>query len=393
MRVAVVGLGKAGLPLAAVAADSGLQVTGVDLDASRVEKIKSGKNPIPEEPELDELIKKHAGQNLIATTRYEDASGCEGFIVIVPLFIDEQHKADFSILERAFRSVAAVMKPGSLVVLETTVPPGTTETRVKGWLDSSGKQYKLAYSPERIMTGYSVSRYREFPKVVGGVDKESGLAAVKLYKHFCKAVRLVSNARTAELIKVAEGVYRDGNIAIANELFKVSNKIGADFYEVRRFANHQYCHIHKPGSVGGHCIPVYPWFLINGHDVPLIKQARELNDQMIEYYAGQLEERIGKGGKVLVVGLTFREGVKELAYTRSIPMIKLLQQRGYEVYVYDPMYSEDEIRALNFKYSRTFTSMKGIVLMNYYPELKDTLLTLKQRIVDVKGIFNDFAAD
>ncbi len=393
MRIAVVGLGKAGLPLAAVAADSGLQVLGVDLDSARVEKINSGKNPIPEEPELEALIKKHAGQNLVASTRYEDASACEAFIVIVPLFIDEQHKPDFSILEKAFKSVDAVMKAGSLVVLETTVPPGTTEARVKQWLDESGKNYKLAYSPERIMTGYSVSRYREFPKVVGGADKESGLAAVKLYKHFCKAVRLVSNARTAELIKVAEGIYRDGNIAIANELFKVSNKIGVDFYEVRRFANHHFCHIHKPGSVGGHCIPVYPWFLINEQEVPLIRHAREYNDQMIEYYADLLEQRIGSGGKVLVVGITFREGVKELAYTRGIPMIKLLQQRGYDVFVYDPMYSEEEIKALNFKYSKAFNSMKGIVLMNYYPEVKDTLLTRKQRIVDVKGVFNDFAAD
>jgi UDP-N-acetyl-D-mannosaminuronic acid dehydrogenase len=393
MKVGIVGLGKAGLPLAAVIADSGLEVLGVDIDPNRVEEINAGKNPIPEEPELGKLLTKYGGKTLKATNNYEDAKGCDAFIVIVPLFIDHEHKPDFSILETAFCAVAKVMKPGALIVLETTVPPGTTETKVKEWLDTGGKEYSLAYSPERIMTGYSVSRYREFPKVVGGVTEEAGTRALELYSKFCKQVHLVSDARTAELVKVAEGVYRDANIAVANELFKVAEAIGVDYYEVRKNANHAYCNLHLPGSVGGHCIPVYPWFLINEHEVPLIKEAREVNDKMIEYYADQLKAKIGGSGRVLVLGLTYRARVKELAYTRSIPLIKLLEKRGYEVFAADPMYTEEEIQGLNFKYTDEFEEMDGIILMNYYPELKEELLQYKHKLVDVKGVFDDRAAD
>ncbi|HDN65087.1 MAG TPA: nucleotide sugar dehydrogenase, partial [Methanosarcinales archaeon] len=168
MKIAVVGLGKAGLPLAAVIAESGLGVVGVDIDADRVSMINSGANPIPEESGLSELIKKHGGKNLVATSRYEDVKRRNVFIVIVPLFIDDDHSPDFRALESAFRNIGKILKKGDIVVLETTVPPGTTDTLVRGWLEEesgigSGEFY-LAHSPERIMTGHSISRLNEFPK-------------------------------------------------------------------------------------------------------------------------------------------------------------------------------------------------------------------------------------
>ena len=173
MKLAVIGLGKAGLPLAAVIADSGMEVVGVDIDAEKCALINSAKNPIPEEPGLKELISKHGGKELIATSRYEDAATCTVFIVLVPLFLDEQSTPDFSILESAFRNVGRILKRGDLVVLETTVPPMTTETLVKSWLENESGlsldtgDFYLAHSPERIMTGYSLSRLRKFPKVLG----------------------------------------------------------------------------------------------------------------------------------------------------------------------------------------------------------------------------------
>jgi len=379
MKVAVIGLGKAGLPLASVIADAGIDVVGIDIDSKRCEDINNGINPIPEEPELNDLIPKLGGSKLICSTNYEDAKECSAYIVIVPLFINEDKVPDLSIIRNAMENVSKVLDNGDLVVLETTVPPKTTETFVKGLLDESLKNYYLAYSPERIMTGYSVSRYREFPKVVGGINKESGEKAYSLYQLFCKKVDLVSNSRTAEMIKVSEGVYRDANIAIANELYKVSEELNVDFYEVREKANHQYCNIHLPGNVGGHCIPVYPWFLINDFEVPVIEKAREVNDEMIVYYANKLKV---KEGKVLVLGLTYRENVKELAYTRSIPMIKLLKDRGYEVFVNDPMYSKEEIEELGYNYSDDF-NVDGIILMNKC--FVEELLSIKEKVVDVKG--------
>ncbi|WP_290901813.1 NAD(P)-binding domain-containing protein, partial [Ferroglobus sp.] len=206
MKIAVVGLGKAGLPLAAVIADSGFEVVGIDLDEEKCGMINSGKNPIPEELGLDELIKKYGGKRLKATTDYGEAKDCRAYIVIVPLYLDADNNPDFSSLESAFRSIGRLLKKGDIVVLETTVPPFTTEKIVRSWLEEESGlklgEFYLAYSPERIMTGYSISRLREFPKIIGGVDEESGRKAYELYKKFIPNLHLVSNARTAEFIKI-----------------------------------------------------------------------------------------------------------------------------------------------------------------------------------------------
>ena len=162
MKIAVIGLGKAGLPLAGVIADSGIEVVGVDIDERKCEDINRGENPIPEERGLDELIKRHGGKDLIATTEYEDAKECEVFIIIVPLFTDENNIPDYRIIESAFRNVGRLLKRGDLVVLETSVPPRTTEERARKWMEEESGlklgEFYLAHSPERIMTGFSISR-------------------------------------------------------------------------------------------------------------------------------------------------------------------------------------------------------------------------------------------
>jgi len=367
VKIAVVGLGKAGLPLAAVIAESGLGVVGVDIDADRVSRINNGANPIPEESGLSELIKKHGGKNLVATSRYADARRCNVFIVIVPLFIDDDHSPDFRALESAFRNIGKILKKGDIVVLETTVPPGTTDTLVRGWLEEesgigSGEFY-LAHSPERIMTGQSISRLNEFPKVIGGVDEESGGVCFEVYKQFIPNLHLVSSARVAEFIKIIEGCYRDVNIALANELFRIAEDMDIDFYEAREFANHEYCHIHLPSTgVGGHCIPLYPWFLIKEMEregrfdrVRLLRTCRELNDGMVEYWAGKIVLECLKIDKPLneiricVRGITFREGVKELHHSRNLALARLLMEKGIYVSVYDELLERDEIESMGLR--------------------------------------------
>jgi UDP-N-acetyl-D-mannosaminuronic acid dehydrogenase len=369
MNIAVVGLGKAGLPLAAVIADSGLKVLGVDIDGERCVLVNRGINPIPEEKGLDALIKEHGGKNLVATPRYEDALQCTVFIVIVPLFIGENNNPELSILESAFRNVGKLLKPRDLVVLETTAPPMTTETLVKKWLEEESglelrrKNFYLAHSPERIMTGYSISRLKQFPKVIGGVNEESGMKAFETYKKFVPNLHLVSNARTAELIKIFEGCYRDVNIGLANELFKIANELEIDFYEARKYANHEYCHIHLPSTgVGGHCIPIYPWFVITemekrerGRTTRLLKTAREVNDEMVEYWAEKIILECLKINKPLkevricVKGINFREGVKELYNSRNLALVKLLMKKGLDVYVYDEFFSKEDIKKMSLK--------------------------------------------
>ncbi|MBI2559322.1 nucleotide sugar dehydrogenase [Candidatus Woesearchaeota archaeon] len=390
MKVSVVGLGKAGLPLAAVIADAGLEVIGVDLDKSKTELINKGINPIKEEQGLSELIKKYGGKRLKAVSDpIAAAKESNTHIIIVPLFIDEDKKPDFSLIKKALENVGKGLKKNDLVVLETTVPIKTTETIVRDILEKNsglkaGKDFYLAYSPERIMTGYAISRFKEFPKLVGGVSKKSTDKAFNLYKKFAMPIK-VSNSRTAELAKIAEGIYRDVNIALANELFKVSEHYGIDFWEVKEAAKHQYCNILEPGNVGGHCIPVYPWFLINETNVPLIKLARNINDDMINYYAKKIEKFGGK--RVGVMGLSYREGVKEKAYSRSIDLIRLLKKKGYEVYGLDPLYSKEEIeKEFSVKYLDDFKKIDAIILMNKESQYKNKLKSIKNKVVDVKNV-------
>lgn len=198
-------------------------------------------------------------------------------------------------MKNAFTNLGKILSKGDCVVLETTVPPRTTETMVREWLEKASGlrlgEFYLAHSPERIMTGYSISRLKEFPKVSGGVNKESGQKAYDVYQRFIGNLTLVSSARVAEFVKVIEGCYRNTNIALANELFKIADELHIDFYEARNAANHRFCDIHLPSTgFGGHCIPLYPWFLINEmekrnktEDSLLLKTSTLVNDEMIQY--------------------------------------------------------------------------------------------------------------
>ncbi|MCJ7445386.1 MAG: nucleotide sugar dehydrogenase [Methanotrichaceae archaeon] len=366
--IAVIGLGNAGLPLAAIIPDNGLSVVGVDIDPERCDLINNGSNPIPEEAGLEELINRYGGNKLLATSDLEDARNCRAFIIIVPLFIDQSYNPDFSLMEKAVRSVGRILKKGDLVSIETTVPPGTTESTIRFWLEESSHMshgdFFLAHSPERIMTGYSIYRLREFPKILGGIDDESGFIAFNLYNKFIPNLKLVSSARVAEMIKVMEGCYRDVNIYLANELYKISAELGVDFSEARDNANHQYCQLHQPSTgVGGHCIPVYPWFLIKEMEkrelfkhARMLRISREINDDMIFYWAERILLECLKVSKPLdqikicIKGITFRPNVRELYHSRNLALAKLLKEKGLNVYAFDSHLSKEEVKANGLRY-------------------------------------------
>lgn len=386
-KVSVVGVGKAGLPLASVIAEAGIQVIGVGRNKERIESLNKGVNPIPEEAGLTELMQKNIGKKLSFTADAVQASrDTQVHIIIVPLFIDDNKQPDFSNIEDATTNIAKGLKKGDLVVLETTVPVGSTTKIIKPILEKlsgfkAGKDFHLAFSPERMMTGYAISRYKEVPKVVGGITPKATHEIADFYKRFCTTVVEVSTIETAEMTKIGEGVYRDVNIALANELFKICETNNIDFWEMQKASQTFACHLHEPGNVGGHCIPVYPWFLINNFDVPLIEKARHLNDDMIEYYKNKVK-KITVSGKILVVGLSFREGVKETAYTRSIPFIETLQKDRFEVFVYDPLYNAKEVEVYGFHYSDDFEKADCIVFMDRYTELRK-----KNKKYEAKSIY------
>ncbi len=385
-KIAVVGLGKAGLPIAAVIADSGLEVTGIDIDEGRCQMINSGKNPIPEEKGLGDLISRHGGNSLTAVSEYELARECKAFIIIVPLFIDKNNQPDFSILLDAVGKVGRVLKKGDVVILETTVPPLTTETVIKETLEKeSGLSLSLgdfyvANSPERIMTGYSISRLTEFPKIIGGVDEESGEKAFEVYSNFIPNLYKVSSARLAEFVKVIEGCYRDVNIALSNELLKIAEEIDVDIQEAIDTAKHEFCHLHQPSTgVGGHCIPVYPWFLIKemerrerSENSRLLRTARELNDEMAEYWVDRIIAECIKIDKPLkdiricVKGITFREGVKELYHSRNLEIVRRLMAKELKVSVYDEMFTSEEIEQMGLK---SCSGEEDIIFDGFKPEI------------------------
>jgi len=357
-KVSVTGLGKVGLPLAAVIVESGYTVSGIDIDKQRCEKINNGKNPIPEEKGLSQLISKVGGKNLHASTDFRKAyQNCNVHIVIVPLFLKKNFQPDFSLILSVIKNIGQFLKKENLVIIETTLPPTTTEKKIQPLLEKeselkAGKDFFLAYSPERVMSGKAIERLKKFPKIIGGTDKKSGEKGLAFYKTFIPNIELVSSATTAEFIKVAEGVYRDTNIALSNELFQITETLNLDYQEIKEKANHKFCHLLNPGiGVGGHCLPAYPWFLINSFEnAKLIKTARLKNDQMINFWADKIKKKIEKKKSqekvILIRGITFRKGVKEIYHSRSIALIKLLEKSGFKVYVEDPLFSKEEIKKL-----------------------------------------------
>ncbi|MFC1755194.1 nucleotide sugar dehydrogenase, partial [Thermoproteota archaeon] len=281
----------------------------------------------------------------------------------------ENNNPDFNTLKKAFKNIANILKKGDIVVLETSVPPTTTEIIVRKWLEEGSKlklgDFYLANSPERIMTGFSISRLREFPKIIGGVDNESGKKAFDMYKLFIPNLQFVSSARVAEFIKIIEGIYRDTNIALANELYKISDELKINFVEARELANHEFCNIHSPSTgTGGHCIPVYPWFLLNemekrnkNQDTKLIRISREINEDMIKFWAKKIIQKTHMMNsdkskvKVCINGITYREGVKELHHSRNLALARLLIEKGINIVVYDELLTKDEIQKLGLKWS------------------------------------------
>jgi UDP-N-acetyl-D-mannosaminuronic acid dehydrogenase len=354
--VAVYGLGKMGLPLASVYADVTGNVTGVDIDTGTVARINACACPVDGEPGLPELVADLVGDGALTATTDSARAAAEAavHVVIVPTLIDEG-EPDLSALEAAIRAIGSGLDPGDLVVVESTVPPRTCRDRVVPWLEAeSGHavgEFGVAFCPERTMSGRALADIRgTHPKVVGGVDEPSRDAATLVYRTITDAgVIPVADATTAECVKVFEGVYRDVNIALANELARMADELGVDVTAAIETANTQpYCDIHSPGpGVGGHCIPYYPHFLIEefGTPNPLLETARSVNDSMPSFTVGKLADELDAAGEsladstVVVLGLTYRAGVDETRASPGIAIASVLADRAETVYAADPVCS------------------------------------------------------
>ncbi|WP_440764712.1 nucleotide sugar dehydrogenase [Natronorubrum sp. DTA7] len=353
--VAVYGLGKMGLPLASVFAETSGNVIGADIDPDVVATIQDGGCHIKREPGLEALVDElvSAGGLRATTDPRSAAQEASVHVVIVPTPITEEKEPDLAILDTVVSDIATGLDEGDLVLVECTVPPKTTKHRVfkrlKSESDLSRGEFGVAFCPERTSSGRALEDIRgAYPKVVGGVDTESTRAASVVYSQInAEGVLTVSDSTTAEAVKVFEGLYRDVNIALANELGRFTDELGIDVREAIDTANTQpFCDIHEPGpGVGGHCIPYYPYFLIKPFETPspLLSTAREVNDSMPEFTVSNVREGLEKegipveGSTVAILGLTYRPGVEETRASPSIPISRELSELGADVYGVDPL--------------------------------------------------------
>ncbi len=352
-RVAVVGQGKLGFPVAAYLAHRGAQVMGIDVDQDIVETINRGESPVPSEPGASDHVRELVASGALrATSDYAEAiPGADVVVVLVPL-LARDGAPDFTVLDAAVAETARHIAGGTLVVFETTLPVGATRERFTPALRSVSSDVLVAYSPERVSSNRVWRDLETYPKLIGGVDDPSARAAADFYRdHLTAEVRVLASSETAELAKLAETTYRDLNIAFANELAKFADEWSVDVTEVIDAANSQpYSHIHRPGvGVGGHCIPHYPHLLqASTQGSPLIAVARGINEEMPEWVVRRIEKEVGPlaGTSVHLLGASYRGGVKEAASSPAHALVACLRARGADVGVSDPYFTPAELRRL-----------------------------------------------
>ncbi|RAX21872.1 nucleotide sugar dehydrogenase [Actinomyces sp. Z5] len=367
MRIAVVALGKIGLPLAVQYAGKGHEVIGVDVNPATVEAVNAAREPFPGEAELaDRLARLVPAGALRATTDYAEAiPGADAVVLVVPLFVnDETWEPDFEWMDAATRSLAEHLTPGTLVSYETTLPVGTTRGRWKPLIEEisglkEGEDFHLVFSPERVLTGRVFADLRRYPKLVGGLNQAGTEVGIRFYEQVLdfdertdlphpNGVWDMGTAEAAEMAKLAETTYRDVNIGLANQFAVYADKAGFDIQRVIDACNSQpYSHIHRPGiAVGGHCIPVYPrLYLSTDPDASIVRTARSFNATMPQYVVDRAVEVLGslEGMRVVVLGASYRGKVKETAFSGVFPTVEALRKQGAQVLVHDPMYTDAEL--------------------------------------------------
>ncbi|MGO9646000.1 MAG: nucleotide sugar dehydrogenase [Candidatus Bathyarchaeia archaeon] len=366
LTVGVVGLGWMGLPTACLYAEAGAKVIGVDMNPKIVERISRGE-PTIDEPGLTVMLKKamRSGRFTVTTNSEEAASNSDILFIIVPTMIDKQKHADYSSVEDACARVGKNIKPGSLIIFESTCGPGVTERVVKETVEKYsglqvGQGFGLAYSPIRAMGGRAVQDLQSYSKVVGATDKKSLEAACAALSVIVKGELIrVKDIKSAELSKLFETIYRDVNIGLANEFALLCEEIGVDYLETMRAANTQpYSHLHSTGvGVGGHCLPVYPYLLTSetyalDAKLRIVLDARKINDLMPRHVAKLASDGLRvcgkslKRAKVAVLGISYRPNVKETRFSPSLDLISILKKRGARVISFDPLFNTSDMESM-----------------------------------------------
>jgi len=355
MTIGIVGLGYVGLPLAVAFAEEGVEVVGVDLDARKVEALRSGRSYVED---VSDARVAAAAQRIQPSTRYADLARTEAILIAVPTPLTRNREPDLGPLVDAARSLAGVLQAGQLVVLESTTYPGTTRERLVPLLEESGlaagSDFHVAFSPERVDPGRTDYTLRTTPKVVGGLTAGCLAAAVSVYEIVCDEIVTVSGPEVAELSKLLENIFRSVNIALVNELAMLCDRMGIDVWEVVEAAAtkpYGYMRFDPGPGMGGHCLPVDPFYLAwkaREYDTPteFVELAGEVNQAMPYFCAEKVARALNdhskpvRGSRVVIVGVAYKPGVSDLRESPALKIMRLLAERGAELAYHDDHVAE-----------------------------------------------------
>ena len=399
MKICVLGLGYIGLPTAALFATHGHEVVGIDINKNIVETVNKGITPF-DEPELPELLEKATkSKNLAAKTEVEKANA---FIIAVPTPLDKEMKmAKLKHVISAAEMIYPHLRKDNLVILESTVPPGTSDKLLVPILEKSGlkvgNDFYLAHCPERAIPGNTIYEMIHNDRIIGGVDKKSATLAKSLYSCFAKGNFYLTNTITAEFVKLMENTFRDINIALANEFAQIAEECEVNVWEAIELANkHPRVNILKPGpGVGGHCIAIDPWFLTeNSTRCRIVSLAREINDGMPNHVLQIVKGMISDVNEpvITVLGVAYKGGVDDTRETPALKFIKLAENEGYKVKVHDPYVKNFEYDVLGLE-----ESVRGsdcIVLVTDHKEFKEidpkeiSRLMRNRKVVDARNMLD-----
>ena len=416
MIISVIGLGYIGLPTAAILASKGVKVVGVDIDQDTVDIINQGKIHIIE-PDLDILVHNAVQNNYLkAITSPEKA---DIFIVAVPSPFKDNYEPDLSYIRSASKAIASVLQKGNLVILESTSPVGATEKMME-WMKESRPDLSfpkfgdnefqadiaVAHCPERVMPGQVVLELVENDRVIGGVTPQCAESARKLYKIFVKADCLITDCRTAELSKLVENSFRDVNIAFANELSLISDKLSINVWELIKLANrHPRVNILQPGpGVGGHCIAVDPWFIVDSapDEAKLIRTARLVNDSKPFFILNKVNQAVQTTGKdiselsIACLGLAFKPDIDDLRESPALSIAQKIGSIGFNsIFLVEPNidfmpkgFDNDNIVLIGL--DKAIKKADIIVLLVDHASFKSMDLSLisGKQVIDTRGIWS-----
>jgi UDP-N-acetyl-D-mannosaminuronic acid dehydrogenase len=374
-KICVIGLGYIGLPTAAMFAKSGYDVVGVDINENSVNLLNQGKIHI-EEFGLGELVNKVVQEGKFRASISPEPA--DAFIIAVPTPNYPDHSANLEYVKSATENILPYLKEGNVVIVESTIPPRTIDDFVApviqagGW--NVGQEIYLSHCPERVLPGRILIELVENTRIIGGINEVSAHKAAEVYSSFVNGEIIITSAVTAEMSKLMENTYRDVNIALANELSKISDKLGINALEVIKLANrHPRVNLHQPGpGVGGHCLAVDPYFIIEKapDESPLITNARKINNSMPEFVVEHVDKIVEGNSKVAVFGLTYKGNIDDVRESPALDVVSILQERGYEISIYEPHAKQEQVSFLLSTFDEAIDQADCILVLTDHDEFK-----------------------